>query len=88
MAGADRRSYQAGKAAQKGFTAPERRAFLHGRAVQWKDGGKWHPGTVNGTIRKDVTGRDYIEVRNTGAATKNVDAGEITRAYPGSVRQA
>jgi len=87
MAPRDRRSYQAGKAAQKGFTAAERRAFLHGLPVQWKGGGKWNPGVVNGTIRKDATGRDYIEVRNTGAATRNVDSGEITRAYPGSVRK-
>lgn len=69
-----------------GFTAPERRAFLHGRAVLWKDGGKWRDGVVNGTIRKDATGRDYLPVRNTGPATKNVGAGETTRAYPGSVK--
>lgn len=80
------RSYQAGAASQKGFTAPERRAFLHGRAVLWKDGGKWHKGVVEGTIRKDATGRDYIAVRNTDKATRNVDQGETTRAYPGSVK--
>lgn len=87
MAATDRRSYQAGRAAQKDFTAAEQRAFLHGRPVQWKDGGKWHPGVVDGTIHKDVTGREYISVRNTGEATKNVDANEVTRAYPGSVRK-
>lgn len=79
---------KAGAAAQKGFTAPERRAFLHGRAVLWKDAGKWHTGVVVGTVRKDATGRDYITVRNTDKATKNVAAGEETRAYPGSVKRA
>jgi hypothetical protein len=87
MTPADRRSYQAGKAAQKGFTAAERKVFLHGYTVQWKDGGKWHPGVVVGMIHKDATGRDYIDVRNTGAATRNVAANEVTRAYPGSVRK-
>lgn len=82
------RSYQAGAASRKGFTPPERRAFLHGRAVLWKDSGKWHKGVVEGTIRQDTPGRDYIMVRNTDKATKNVAAGEITRAYPGSVKKA
>jgi hypothetical protein len=73
---------------RKGFTAPERRAFLHGAKVLWEETYRWHPGVVVGTIRKDRTGRDYIAVKNTGPATKNVDAGEITRAYPGWVKKA
>lgn len=77
---------KAGAAARKGFTASERRAFLHGRAVLWKDGGRWHPGVVV-SLNKDVTGRDYATIRNTGPATKNVAAGETTRAYPGGIKK-
>jgi len=84
----DRRSYQAGAASQKGFTVLERRAFLHGEQVLWKDSGKWNPGKVVGSIRKDATKREYITVQNTGGRTKNVETGEVTRAYPGSVKPA
>lgn len=72
---------------KRGLTNAERRMFLHGVKVVWKDGAKWHPGVVV-SVNRDVTGRDYVTVRNTGKATRNVAAGEVTRAYPGYVKKA
>lgn len=77
-----------GAAFRRGFSAQEMKNFATGKRIEWKDDRRWHPGTVVIGPRTDLTGAMYVLVRNTGAATRNVDAGEVTRAYPGSIRRA
>ena len=86
--GPDRRSYQAGNKFRRTFTPAERRAFRNNRSVLWLDNRKWRTGVIVGGIGTDAAGAEYVVVLNTGHATRNVDDGETTRAYPGSVKKA
>lgn len=73
---------------RRAFTDAERRAFRNNRAVLWHENRKWRRGVIIGGIHTDATGAQYVVVLNTDHATRNVDDGEQTRAYPGSVKKA
>jgi hypothetical protein len=81
-------SYQAGAAFRRNFNNAERSAFKTGATVLWKDNRKWHEGRVVCGCVRDSTGAEYVTVMNTDKPTRNVDSGETTRAYPGSVKKA
>ena len=77
-----------GAAFQRHFNNAERNAFRTGANVLWLDAKKWRRGRVVRGCVRDVTGAEYITIMNTDKPTRNVDSGETTRAYPGSVKKA
>jgi hypothetical protein len=84
----DTKGGRQGAAFRRNFNNAERSAFKTGATVLWKDDRKWHKGCVVRAYTRDSTSAEYVTVMNTDKPTRNVDSGDTTRAYPGSVKKA
>lgn len=67
------------------FKLAEREAFTIGTAVEWRNGGHWHPGTVRGEFRTSDSGWQSIAVENHDT-TKTIHKGQIIHASPTYIR--
>jgi hypothetical protein len=70
---------------RKRFTKQEREAFTPGTAVEWRNGGHWHPGTVTGEITTG-DGWQSVCVVHRGATTRTVSYGARIHGGPTFVR--
>ena len=88
MAGMNTGGGKQGYSFRRNFNNAERSAFRTGADILWLDSKKWRKGRVVRAYTRDATGAEYITIINTDKPTKNVDSGETTRAYPGSIKKA
>lgn len=58
-----------------------------GTAIEWRNGGHWHPGELTGPIsRDDISGFPYVPITNT-SDRGGTPKGAYVRAYPGYIRR-
>ena len=69
------------------FRNTEKRLYIEGRRIEFRDGKKWLQGVVARKWTTDPTGAEYVMVTSKDVSTLNVNNGETVKAYPGSIRQ-
>ena len=75
---------------RKKFKPAEREAFTPGAEVEWLNGSTWRTGVIRpgATIQTDSIGLQYIEITDTGKATRTITPGGMIWGSPGHLRLA